>query len=537
MPIRRRSTALTALGSLLGLALLLSCAGPKPAANEAKARSRPVVVLGIDGASWKVIEALWQEGRLPHFRELAQRGVRAPLRTHYNSSPVIWTTIATGLKPEEHGITDFVVPTASGDVPVSSSVRRAPALWNMLTRAHRRVAVLGWWASWPAEAVSGVVVSDRAERAGLPHRVSPPELVETLDRELEKARRGPNPFDSNSGARLRDLVMTRLGSRMAREGYDLTLVYLRGVDIVSHQAWKYWQPEAFPDLDLDPEEAERLREAVPREYEAADLALGQLLEAAGGEADVFVISDHGFRAAPKEIVRVFLDFDLLLEQLGFLERRPDASVDLSASRFYAYSSPDFRRAKLVRFCLAGREPGGRVDPEDRESLRRKLEAELSRITYTSGSPVFFLRDPRRKERREGADFVVVVSTREPTEELLYDGRPGRLKGVVRSISRISGTHSEGTEGIFLAAGPDLDPSASAAGIDIHDIAPTLLYTLGLPVGENFAGRPWTELFRDDFRRTHPVRTIPAWEVPREGSASTSEVDEEIVRELKSLGYL
>lgn len=49
-------------------------------------------------------------------------------------------------------------------VPISPAVRRVPALWTMLTQAHRRVVVLGWWGSWLAEAVNGMVASDRAAR-------------------------------------------------------------------------------------------------------------------------------------------------------------------------------------------------------------------------------------------------------------------------------------------------------------------------------------------------------------------------------------
>lgn len=512
----------------------------KKALVEGSASRRPLVVLGIDGAAWSVIEALWEEGRLPNFRKLAERGVRGPLKTHYNSSPVIWTTLATGLRPEEHGITDFVVATPSGDVPVSSTVRRAPALWNMLTAARRKVAVLGWWASWPAEEVAGVVVSDRAER-DLPNLVSPPQFRKRFEQELARARSEPNLFDSNPGASLRDRLMTNLGSELAGEGYDLTLIYLRGVDIVSHHYWKYWQPQAFPDLDFDEQEVADLRHKVPEEYEAADAALGQILEGAGAQANVIVLSDHGFRAAQEEIVRVFLDLDLLLQRLGYQHTSDDGSVDLSRSRFYAYGSPDFRKAKLVRFSLAGREEGGTVAAGDRERLLEELKKELRRITYANGQPVFFVRGPRRPERRSGADFVVVVGNKDPTEELHYDGRPERLRGVVSSVTRISGTHTESTAGIFLAAGPSVDPEASALGIDIHDVTPTLLYALGLPVAEDFAGRPWMELFRTEFQRAHPLRTIaswkPAWVGDPKGRASASEVDEELIRELKSLGYL
>jgi len=115
------------------------------------------------------------------------------------------------------------------------------------------------------------------------------------------------------------------------------------------------------------------------------------------------------------------------------------------------------------------------------------------------------------------------------------GKP--FTGAVLKISRLSGTHTENTHGIFLASGPDIDPDAQVAGINVHDIAPTLLYGLGLPVAENFAGKPWQNLFTERFRRSHPLRTIRSWGMRRGTKARTSTADGELVDELRGLGYI
>ena len=121
----------------------------------------PVVVVGVDGAEWRLINRLWAEGRLPHLRSIADRGVATPIETFHNESPVIWTSIATGVYPDVHGITGFRVRTEHGDRPVTSTVRRVPAIWNMVSAAGLRVAVLGWWATWPASHPNGRLVSDK----------------------------------------------------------------------------------------------------------------------------------------------------------------------------------------------------------------------------------------------------------------------------------------------------------------------------------------------------------------------------------------
>src|SRR5262245_27403409 len=118
--MRPRTILLLALLSGAALALVLAVRRPSTTSH----RRAPFLVIGIDGGEWKVIRRLWNAGELPNLKQIAEHGVSATLRTAYNSSPVIWTTIATGVTPPVHGITDFVVATPRGDVPISSAVRK-----------------------------------------------------------------------------------------------------------------------------------------------------------------------------------------------------------------------------------------------------------------------------------------------------------------------------------------------------------------------------------------------------------------------------
>ena len=490
----------------------------------------PLIVIGIDGGEWKVIHRLWGEGRLPHFKAIADRGVTATLHTAYNSSPVIWTTIATGVRPEVHGITDFVVSTPRGDVPVSSAVRKVPALWNMLSRTGRKVAVLGWWASWPAEPVDGVVLSDRA-LLDLDARVSPASYLPRFQADLRAADADPGLF-LNDGVQRQDRVMARSAARLVREGYDLILLYFRSTDLVSHNEWKYFEPDDF--APVDPREMAAHWDLVPRVYEAVDQEIGRILAAAPKGSNVLVMSDHGFHSAHREEVKALVDMDALLERLGYLARGKDG-IDFARTRIYTYGSSGFARVKMLRFALAGREPGGRVRPEEREALRRRLKADLATVTNGRGEPVLFLRDVRPK-RGEDGDFAAIVRLPLVTPVLKVGGRS--FPPALRSLGRISGTHTSSTHGIFLAAGPDIDPKADLTGIHVHDMAPTILYALGLPVGRDFAGRARTELFRDELRRGQPLRTIETWGTRQgSGGARSSKADEDLLNQLRSLGYI
>ena len=490
---------------------------------EPPPRRAPLIVVGIDGGDWKVIRRLWQEGKLPNLKKLAGRGAAATLHTAYNSSPVIWTTVATGVTPHVHGITDFVVPTADGDVPISSTVRKVPALWNMLSRTGRRVAVLGWWGSWPAEEVNGVIYTDRA-LLDLPARVSPASQLPRFLGELRAADADPGLFSGEETER-RDRVMARSAARMAREGYDLILLYFRSTDIVSHNYWKFFEPAAFPGIDRG--ELAANRGQVPRIYEAVDRELGRILAAAPREANVIVLSDHGFHAARHEVIKAQVDMDAILERLGYLVRREGGAVDVSRTSVYTYGTPDFARSKMLRF--------GRVGTAERAALRQRLEGDLATVTNDRGEPVLILREPR-PNRGEKGDLVAFVRLARITPMLRVGGRP--FPPALLSLGRISGTHTTSTHGIFLAAGPDIDPHADLTGIHVHDMTPTILYGLGLPVAKDFAGRPRTELFDAEFRREHPLRTLESWGTRQKGGAArSSPADRELLDELRSLGYI
>ena len=508
---------------LFGLALLTACGETNPTPP------RPVVLLGIDGGSWNAIRDLWDRGELPNLAQLADRGVSAQLQPVANASPVIWTSIATGVEPSRHGIQGFTVRTPSGEAPVSSVDRRVPAIWNMASSAGRRVALLGWWASWPAETVNGIVVSDRFFREA-EDRFYPPDLDPTLL--IEGSRPDGGAESADHVVTRGDRLMASIGMRLASEGFDLLMIYLRTVDIESHHYWKYFRPRGF-ESEVDEASLQRLGSRVPDAYAEVDATLGALIARAGPDTNFFVLSDHGFQAAKGERYRIQLHLDRVLEHLGLLVRDND-KIDPVRSVARTWSSPPFTRTKLIRFHPFER-PGYEEWPDDPDLTRRQLEAALKEITYEDGSPAFRFRNLKATERSRGADMVVIVRYQGVSPDLYLDGE--RIPGAIGQVEEISGTHSKSTEGIFIAAGPDIDPSADLVKIHSLDITPTLLYALGLPVAEDFDGRARTEIFRPQFRERFPLRTLPTWGVLEARDSPDSQSDEALLEELRALGYL
>ncbi|PYQ46708.1 MAG: hypothetical protein DMF78_25685, partial [Acidobacteria bacterium] len=152
--LRRLAAALTVLAAVVV---------PSEATRAAAPAGRKVVLVGLDAADWQAIDPLVARGELPTFARLKSAGrTGLLLSTPPLLSPIVWTTIATGRTPDDHGVLDFMADLpGGGQRPVGSRERRVPALWNLFSSAGDTVAVVGWWATAPAEDVRGTIVSDR----------------------------------------------------------------------------------------------------------------------------------------------------------------------------------------------------------------------------------------------------------------------------------------------------------------------------------------------------------------------------------------
>jgi len=309
--------------------LLLAACSDKPQESRPSAHTNPgdspaVIVIGVDGAEWQVIEDLVEQGELSGFARMMEDGAYGHLMNPGPQvSPVVWTTFATGHFGSEHGILDFVYPFSgdSGKQPVDVSLRKQPALWNVLDAHGKRSTVVGYFVSWPTEAIDGHLVSDRAMQ-NLDHSVWPEALV-AVSREVRRAvfndqeklfeRYFPWPyepiqaFDENHeyfaaakmvkgrvDNRIRaDEYVWRMTERLIDEPADLFISYFRIVDIVSHSLWRFYDDSDW-DEPTDPELQRLLGGVFEESYRYVDEVIVQMLERFGGQSNIFVISDHGF---------------------------------------------------------------------------------------------------------------------------------------------------------------------------------------------------------------------------------------------------
>lgn len=315
--------AAVALATSLALGQELSSASARPVTRV------PLFVIGWDGADWSLLDPMLAKGRLPNLATLIARGRTARLASYEPmASPLIWTTLATGLTPIDHGVTDFLEYDSETRLvrPVSGFSRKTPALWNVASASGLRVGVVGWWATWPAEKVNGFFVSDRAapitldpeasrtnsglafppelddavrrvaNREGLPGYLETSRFLDVTAQEFERAvAAGKGLADPIDGTR-RILASTKIYSRMAlelgaRERPALLMTYFSGTDEIGHLLARYHPPQGA-NVTID--DFRRFGRGVTAFYEEMDRILGQFL-AMAGTGDVVLVSDHGFR--------------------------------------------------------------------------------------------------------------------------------------------------------------------------------------------------------------------------------------------------
>ncbi|HET7218920.1 MAG TPA: alkaline phosphatase family protein [Vicinamibacterales bacterium] len=323
-----------------GIAVLWRTGEPHAPVTVRPANERPipssrdgrrVIFVGLDGADWSLLDRYAADGTMPALARLTREGASGTLSTiHPPLSPLIWTTMLTGVSPLEHRILDFlrVNPASGKREPITSDERHYPAIWNMASYAGKRVGALGFWATYPAEAVNGLMVSDRlftflySESSPPPGVVNPTareewargvlarverdvgyqELEAILpwlsEREYGEAAKAVDPYSHPVSALRRILVETRVYDTLAREWFasekpDLLLLYIQGTDSIGHVFAPYAPPRqdtiTQPDYD-------RYHDVPKRYFAEIDRMLGDYATLAAANDSVLVLaSDHGFK--------------------------------------------------------------------------------------------------------------------------------------------------------------------------------------------------------------------------------------------------
>ena len=356
----------------------------------------PTLFIGLDAADWMVMDRLIAAGRLPRLAALKQRSAWGPIVSEEPMlSPILWTSIATGKRPEKHGVLEFTShdPATGVEGPVTSDHRRVKALWNILSERGRSVGFVGWWATFPAEWVEGVLVSERisyqlfgmeGKFSGMPGLISPFPSVPASFRSMkaeeipyeqikrflniskaqfdaawEQGRKSKDTFE-NPINHLRGILASTETVAMAamdliRRGCpSLVAPYFEGTDTIGHRFAQYLPPR-LPWVS--PEDYDRFKDAYDAYYEFLDAQLGGIIAAFSAQFPsngcIMVASDHGFKTgasrpkvSPEDMVlgapqwhRKFGVFMLAGPGIVHKEIRPVSILDVAPTLLYLQGLP------------------------------------------------------------------------------------------------------------------------------------------------------------------------------------------------------
>jgi predicted AlkP superfamily phosphohydrolase/phosphomutase len=544
--------------------------------------SQKVLVIGLDGATFDLIDPLIAQGKLPTLASLVQSGARGSLRSTIPShSGPAWTSFATGMGPGRHGIYSFFQRDYSSYTypPVNSRLVRGETLWQILSQMGRKVGVINVPGTFPPTPVNGFMITGMLS-PGLEQAFYPPALREQV------LKRAPDysveALTLSDKAEYLEKVKRSIEARKKAALYlldqyptDLFVIIFTELDRLQHFFWADMDPNHPAH---SPSTSPDLSRAIETGYIALDQAVKELLEAVGQEALVLVMSDHGFEGVYKlfYVNKWLADHGYLvlrerhsgsavqhtketLQKLGLwrLARRarnliPRAArlraenlsyaIDIDWTRTRAAFGPNLG----ININLRGRESKGVVSPgQEYEELCGRLQRELESYVDPETGERVVDRVLRREEVYAGdavelAPDLRFVMAKSSTYRGQYAYSPKvNASQPLAYPDKVYGNHAE--YGILLVSGPGVRTGVQLNDAQIIDIAPTILYAMGLSIPETVDGRPLKEMFENAFIRAQERGE----ESPSDTKASpaigdsvfSGDEEKQVLERLRNLGYL
>ncbi len=536
-------------------------------------RKQRTLVIGLDGATFKVIDRLIADGRMPVLERVAAGGVRGTLESTIitNSFPA-WTTCTTGVNPGKHGIFYALLRdrTRYGMKLMNSSDVKARRLWHLLNEAGLTTGVVNVPGTYPPQPLDGFMITDMLTPS-LESRLTEPDALKAEMLE----RIGDYIIDVPIGLGGKYYVRERLHRSIdLREELSLWLLdqydpdffmcIFTELDRCQHRFWNDSDPE-HPLYETD----NPWRGVVDEIYERCDRAVGRILDHVGPDVRVFIVSDHGFAGYKKNV----LINHWLIEQ-GLLTLKPAPAgpslVDRAIGRVRRALRPteppkdgatyeskwtnvtnsendyldrvDWSRTKVyfaqhggLRINLANREPHGIVTDAEYLDVVDQIRREIVKLRFPdTGEQIF--ETVVTKEDAFSGPFL------EDAPDVLIDGsRRSRLRMSVMPghglfVDAVHAGHDE--LGIFYATGPGVRQGTKVEGARLLDVTPTLLYQYGLPLTEDMDGRVLEEVFTDEFRAGRTIeRRGTSVLGERSEDVFSDDEREELEGRLRDLGYI
>ncbi len=525
------------------------------------------VLIGLDGATYAVLDDLMEEGVMPFLKELVSKGARAVLDSTSNPlTPPAWISLVTGKGPGTHGIFDFLRPEEKETGIVlklnDSNDIRSETIWSMASRQGRKIASFNFYGMSPARPVAGYLVSGfipwkHLKRATYPQsfyetiKALPGVDIKTLGFHLEQEKKcfqGGAMTHEESLAWIRSHIERErnwfeiLKHVMQNDPCDLTAVVFDGVDKLQHLFWPYVFREFRQAIDTV--QGREISNLCLDYFRQIDHFIKEITVAAGKDARVFIASDHGFGTT-----KAIFYLNKWLHDNGFLNWTDPESIaepgKLTEDRISSHTGVlDFSRTKAYCWTPSsngiyirvakGNSPG--VRPEEYQGVREKIKKGLLEWK----DPDTGIRPVKSVLTREEAFPGKYVGLAPDLTVLMADGGMVSILNSDRTLkprTEPAGCHR--LEGVFMAYGKGIRKGRAGSPLAMTDVAPCLLYSMGLPVPEDIEGRVPAALFDEDYLKANPLKIFGMTVSMDEDGTIKQDASESgvVMSQLRMLGYL
>lgn len=553
--------------------------------------ARKIVVVGLDGATFDLIEPWAAEGHLPTLQRIMRQGAHGALSsTVPPMTAPAWTSFATGVNPGKHRLYDWIAREEGSYrfTPVTALDGTAPTLYTILSEYGKRVVALNVPMTYPPLPVNGVMVSGMPTPSTDVTFTYPEAAYQDILQAVGDYVLYPDPGEaySDSGIdsflerlyRSADLRMKAFAYLRDREEPHFAMMVFNGTDTVSHALWKFMD-QSHPLHD--PAKYAKYGNAIRDYYKYVDRLLADVIDGLDENSTLILMSDHGFgpfhkfihvnnwlvemghmnikrdwrsRLKKSTFDRGFAPMNVYntLMRLGFGKLKREVvrgqGQGLLKTFFLSFDDVDWKRTAAyslgnvgqIYLNVAGREPQGVVTAAEYEKVRQQVIDELAALRDPDTGERVAETIYRREEIYEGEQLdkaadIVFIPTR--LEYFGFGEYEFGSNQVIESMKRgISGTHR--MNGIFLAYGNAIKAGAEIEGASLLDLAPTILELMSVPVPERMDGKILEAAFADDFVRLPPAQDT-GWSASDEGHGKgLTEDQKQIVAErLRGLGYV
>jgi predicted AlkP superfamily phosphohydrolase/phosphomutase len=548
-----------------------------------------VILLGLDGASYRLLKPWAEEGILPNFARMFEESTWGELAsTIPPTTPPAWAACLTGKNPGKHGIFDFrESPLKYPDRPlINMSSMQGRKLWHLFAAKGKKSAIVNVPITFPPDdTIDGLMVSGMMTPSNDSEYTYPAELkseilnavgdyvvnidIPKYDVELEDDANAFLQDVEYSFTKRKELFWYLLDAKP----WHFFMIVFVNLDRIQHLFWKYLDPE-WPQYES--KMAKRLRPRIIKSYQMVDEMLGELRQKAG-ETPIVIMSDHGFGAT-----RQWFNVNTWLMQNGWLKANPD----VLRKRKIFMTLMNWNDSPLVK-ALVPKSVQSKVRGKIR-SGRSTFKSDLESALDYSGTKAFFASIPAQgifiNVKRDGAGIVEpgteydqlraeikekLLQLKDPEtgknvvdhvyfREELYHGEQAKYAAdvifvarnygclgrqligqnkVLQSSARTpNGFHR--VEGVFMAIGPQFKSGARLEGAQMPDVAPTILHLAGQPIPDDMDGRVLSEIFTPEYMEANAVTSISVADLPELDRKDFSEEESaEIANRLRSLGYL